>query len=59
MLLQTYVADILVAVNPYKSLKIYDELVSADYKGVQSLGDRDPHIFAIADTAYQTLKRSG
>ena len=59
MLFQTYVADILISLNPYCKLGIYNESISADYSALPGLASREPHIFALADVAYQNLKRTG
>ena len=45
----TYVANILVAVNPYKDIKdLYSGSTIKTYDG-KSLGTMPPHVFAIAD----------
>ena len=45
----TYVANILVAVNPYKDIKnLYSSSTIKSYEG-KSLGTMPPHVFAIAD----------
>ena len=45
----TYVANILVAVNPYKDIKdLYSGSTIKSYDG-KSLGTMPPHVFAIAD----------
>ena len=59
ILFQTYVADILISLNPYSKLDIYHETTSADYSAIPGLASREPHIFALADVAYQSLKRTG
>lgn len=52
----TYVANILIAINPYSDIK---NLFSSDtikkYKG-RSLGTLPPHIFAVADKAFRDIK---
>lgn len=47
---------ILVAINPYKPLPIYEEEVIYAYSG-RELGDMDPHIFALAEEAYKQMVR--
>uniref|UniRef100_A0A8C0BL08 Myosin motor domain-containing protein n=1 Tax=Buteo japonicus TaxID=224669 RepID=A0A8C0BL08_9AVES len=42
----TYCGVILVAINPYKPLPIYEEEVIYAYSG-HEIGDMDPHIFAL------------
>lgn len=47
MLLQTYVANILIALNPYKEIKdLYSDAAIKRYNG-KSLGELSPHVFAI------------
>lgn len=44
---QTYVANILIAVNPYFEIKnLYTQQTMRSYKG-KSLGTLPPHVFAI------------
>ncbi|XP_078527330.1 unconventional myosin-Vb-like [Lissotriton helveticus] len=52
----TYCGIILVAINPYDQLSIYDEDIIHAYSG-QDMGDMDPHIFAVAEEAYKQLAR--
>ncbi|XP_038058874.1 unconventional myosin-VI-like isoform X1 [Patiria miniata] len=52
----TYVANILIAVNPYKELQnLYDNDTIRRYNG-KSLGVLPPHVFAIADKAFRDMK---
>ncbi|TFK02154.1 Unconventional myosin-Vb [Platysternon megacephalum] len=53
----TYCGIILVAINPYKQLPIYEEPVIYAYSG-QNMGDMDPHIFAVAEDAYKQMSRN-
>ena len=45
-----------VSVNPYKPVEIYNKNYVDEYKG-RELYERPPHIFALADSAYKTMKR--
>ncbi|XP_072290391.1 unconventional myosin-VI-like isoform X2 [Eucyclogobius newberryi] len=52
----TYVANILIAVNPYYDLpKLYAPETIKQYRG-RSLGTLPPHVYAIADKAYRDMK---
>ncbi|XP_076129349.1 myosin VIa isoform X4 [Alosa pseudoharengus] len=52
----TYVANILIAVNPYVDLpKLYSPETIQQYRG-RSLGTLPPHVYAIADKAYRDMK---
>ncbi len=54
--LYTFTGSILIAVNPYQLLDIYDAKNIEMYKNTK-IGDLPPHIFAIADNAYYTMRR--
>lgn len=49
---------VLVAINPYESLPIYDADIINAYSG-QNARDMDPHIFAVAEKAYRQMARLG
>ncbi|XP_054469621.1 myosin VIb [Anoplopoma fimbria] len=52
----TYVANILIAVNPYCDIpKLYGPDSIKSYQG-KSLGTLPPHVYAIADKAYRDMK---
>lgn len=52
----TYVANIVIAVNPYIEIpKLYSLDTIQKYQG-KSLGQMPPHVFAIADKAFRDMK---
>ncbi|MBN3277259.1 MYO3A protein, partial [Polyodon spathula] len=52
--LYTYVGDILIAVNPFQKMDLYTPQYTKMYIGARRAAN-PPHIFAVADTAYQSL----
>ncbi|CAD5111227.1 DgyrCDS558 [Dimorphilus gyrociliatus] len=54
----TYIGEVVVSVNPYEQVAMYDKNFVNMYKG-REIYERPPHIFAIADAAYKAMKRRG
>lgn len=50
----TYVSNILITINPFKFLPIYNPKDLQRYENC-TLGKEDPHIFAIADAAFRAM----
>ena len=54
----TYCGIVLVAINPYQYLPIYDVDTIQAYSG-QDSAMMDPHIFAVAEEAFKNMSRFG
>uniref|UniRef100_A0A8C8E2L2 Myosin IXA n=1 Tax=Oryzias sinensis TaxID=183150 RepID=A0A8C8E2L2_9TELE len=50
----TYVGSILIGINPFKFLPIYNPKFVKMYDN-HTLGDLEPHIYAVADVAYHAM----
>lgn len=54
----TYIGEVCVSVNPYRTTNIYGPEQISQYKG-RELFENPPHIFAIADAAHKQMKQQG
>ncbi|KAK4874738.1 hypothetical protein RN001_014098 [Aquatica leii] len=54
----TYIGEVCVSVNPYRTMNIYDANYINQYKG-RELFENPPHIFAIADASHKIMKQQG
>ena len=56
MQVYTYIGEVVVSVNPYRFVDIYNEDYVEEYRG-RDRYERPPHIFAVADSAYHDMRR--
>ncbi|KAJ1913513.1 Myosin type-2 heavy chain 1 [Tieghemiomyces parasiticus] len=54
----TYSGIVLIAVNPFQRVSLYSQDIIEAYSG-RSRGELEPHLFAIAEDAYQGMVRDG
>nr|XP_002123096.1 unconventional myosin-Ib-like [Ciona intestinalis] len=54
----TYIGNVVVSTNPYKTLPIYDAEMIEKYRG-RNLYELPPHIYAVSDLAYRSMKNYG
>ena len=52
----TYIGEVVVSVNPYCNLDIYNDTYVMEYMGKEPY-ERPPHIYAVAESAYHDMKR--
>jgi len=53
-LFQTYIAHVLISVNPFRDLGIYTPAILSSYRGKNRL-EVPPHVFAIAESSYYNM----
>lgn len=53
----TYIGEVVISMNPYKFVDIYNDVLVEEYRG-KELYECPPHIFALADAAFQDMKRT-
>jgi len=51
----TYIGDVVVSINPYKSINIYGKKFIEDYRS-RNMYEMPPHIFSLADDAYRSMR---
>ncbi|XP_063364124.1 unconventional myosin ID [Cydia amplana] len=54
----TYIGEVLVSVNPYKTLDIYNAQHMAQYRG-REMFEVPPHVYAVADACQRVLRQQG
>ncbi|CAB3236517.1 unnamed protein product [Arctia plantaginis] len=54
----TYIGEVLVSVNPYKTLDIYGTQQMAQYRG-REMFEVPPHVYAVADACQRVLRQQG
>ena len=54
----TYIGEVLISMNPYKALPIYDEDLVANYHGT-AMYQREPHVFALAEVRAPLSRNAG
>nr|CAH7751170.1 unnamed protein product [Callosobruchus chinensis] len=54
----TYIGEVCVSVNPYRTMNIYGQDYVEQYKA-RELFENPPHIFAIADASHKVMKQQG
>eukprot|EP00730_Choanoeca_flexa_P005615 TRINITY_DN11985_c2_g1_i3.p1 TRINITY_DN11985_c2_g1~~TRINITY_DN11985_c2_g1_i3.p1 ORF type:complete len:1188 (+),score=415.45 TRINITY_DN11985_c2_g1_i3:134-3697(+) len=56
----SYIGNVVVAMNPFKSLPIYDDATIQKYQGRSAFDPKlKPHIYALADNAFNDMRYRG
>ncbi|EDQ87053.1 uncharacterized protein MONBRDRAFT_33469 [Monosiga brevicollis MX1] len=59
-IIYSYIGNVVIAVNPFKSLNIYDDKTIEEYRGRSAFDPKlKPHIFSLADNAFNDMKYRG
>jgi len=53
-LIYTYIGEVVISINPYKRLEIYDKTHIAKYRG-KYMYEEAPHIYALSNNAYRNM----
>lgn len=56
--MQTYIGHVLISVNPFRMLPIYDDETLRSYRGKNRL-ETVPHVYAVAESAYYAMRSYG
>ena len=54
----TYIGNVLISVNPFKQIPIFDQNYIDQYNGKYPY-EEPPHVYALAETAYKNMKNNG
>ncbi|EFC37173.1 myosin [Naegleria gruberi] len=54
----TYIGNVLISVNPFKQIPIFDQNFIDQYNGKYPY-EEPPHVYALAETAYKNMKNNG
>lgn len=59
-LIYSYIGNVVISMNPFKDLPIYDQVTIDKYRGRSAFDPKlPPHIFALADNVFSDMKWRG
>jgi len=59
-MIYSYIGNVVISMNPFKDLPIYDDLTISKYRGRSAFDPKlPPHIFALADNVFSDMKWRG